>query len=199
MFGGCGAVNRHLRSYVETASADEARARVRPVVRSAVRDGEETEIFTPVVSAPANPYKVITDAYKYAHAFHALYSDYYIFLLFLLFFYILLIFFLLFLILFVCVVILNKLTILNKNITFCLGIYQGSAGECTSATAGAAAGPADSCVGDGPRRLQPLPPELPPRTRPLHCCLCPHCARAESRLSCLFLFFLYGSSSSRAP
>lgn len=62
-----GAVNRHLRSYVETASADEARARVRPVVRSAVRDGEETEIFTPVVSAPTNPYKVITDAHKYAY------------------------------------------------------------------------------------------------------------------------------------
>ena len=77
-FGGCGAVNRHLRSYVETASADEARARVRPVVRSAVRDGEETEIFTPVVSAPANPYKVITDAYKYAHApfLHLLFYNY---------------------------------------------------------------------------------------------------------------------------
>jgi hypothetical protein len=50
---------------VETASADEARARVRPVVRSAVRDGEETETFTPVVSATTNPYKVITDAHKY--------------------------------------------------------------------------------------------------------------------------------------
>jgi hypothetical protein len=33
-----------------------------------VRDGEETEIFTPVVSAPTNPYKVITDAHKYAYA-----------------------------------------------------------------------------------------------------------------------------------
>jgi hypothetical protein len=47
------------------ASVEDARTRVRPVVRSAVRDGEETELFTPVISAPTNPYKIITDAHKY--------------------------------------------------------------------------------------------------------------------------------------
>jgi len=51
---------------VEATAPDDIRARTRPVVRSAVRDGEETELFTPVITASNNPYKIIIDVQKCA-------------------------------------------------------------------------------------------------------------------------------------